>query len=75
MGKPTNVRIDRDWLDKIDSLHSGAFSRTQVIDILLGAAIDSWEKWLIETGEIKVCKERRVGEYTPIMQPHNRPPV
>lgn len=66
MGKPTNVRIDREILDKIDELHSGALSRTMVIDILLQEAVHRWETWLKESGEIEVCKERRAGEYFPI---------
>ena len=73
-----NTRIERCLLEKIDTLHSGAFSRGAVVNFLLEQAIAQWEEWLVSTGEIEVCTEHRVAEYHPIWNgykktiPHTR---
>ena len=69
MKDQTNVRVDKGLLEKIDSLHSGAFSRGHVVDMMLRAAVVQWEDFLQTSGEIDVCKEYRVGEYLPVQKP------
>ena len=64
--KHINTRIDRCLLEKIDTLHSGAFSRGAVVNMLLETAVQQWEEWLTQTGEIEVCAEHRCAEYHPI---------
>ncbi len=34
--------------------------------MLLETAVQQWEEWLIQTGEIEVCKEHRAAQYHPI---------
>ena len=66
MSDHKNVRIETETLDKIDTLHSKAFNRQMMVNMLLESAVQQWEEWLNSSGEIEVCKRRRVGEYQPI---------